>query len=125
MIEAVNRIVGQVERREYFCSGNGALGRSAGKRGSGLPAPERCRQVAYATPLLSACVYCSPRALRRPDRAVVERAVLEEQHDDVIDGARVPSPGSIRGSSDGARGQHEADERHGDEPWTATPHAVF
>jgi hypothetical protein len=32
---------------------------------------------------------------------------------------------TIRGSSDGARGQQEADQRHGDEPWTATAHAVF
>jgi hypothetical protein len=57
---------------------------------------------------------------------MVERAVLEEQHDDVIDRrARAVDRRAATGAASRARGQDEAHEHHADESWTPTAHAVF
>jgi hypothetical protein len=57
---------------------------------------------------------------------MVERAVFEEQHDDVID-RRASALGSLRDtrSSGGARDQSEREKRQADESWTTIAHAVF
>ena len=57
---------------------------------------------------------------------MIERAVLEEEHDDVIDrrATAVRRLGSAGEPGDTGR-EDEADERHGEEPWTAVAHGVF
>ncbi len=57
---------------------------------------------------------------------MIERAVLEEEHDDVIDRrAAIVQRLPAAGESGGVGGQDEADEGHGQESSTATAHGVF
>jgi len=130
VIEAVDRVVGQVERRDVLLHRERRIGQIGGEARIGLAvAPQRRRQGRVrgaALVGLPAVVAREPLGARIGSEEMVERAVLEEQHDDVID--RRASAGQrfgATGSSGGARGQGEAQQHHADEPWTPTAHGVF
>jgi len=83
--------------------------------------------LASAVPASPApAVAIEPLDARISAEEMVERAVLEEQHDDVIDRrARAVDRLAVSWSARGARGEDEPDQHHADEPWTTTAHAVF
>ena len=130
VIEAVDRIVGQVERRDVLLQREGRVGQIRGEARIGFAvAPERRRKsrVRDTTPVsLPPPVALEPIGAGIGAKEMVEGAVLQEQHDDVID-RRASALGSLRdtGPTGGARGQSEREKRQADEPWTTSAHAVF
>ena len=130
VIEAVDRIVGQVERRDVLLQQEGRVGQVGGEPRIRFPiAPARRRKgrVGRTTLVgLAPAVTPEPVGAGIGAKEMVEAPILEEEHDDVID-RRASALGSLRDTrpSGGARGQREREKRRADESWTTIAHAVF
>ena len=130
MIEAVDGIVGLGERPDVPLQEKRRVRKIDGEAQIGLAvAPERLRQggVRHAARVgLPAAVVRQPVGAGIGPEEMIERAVLEEEHDDVIDRrAATVQRLAAAGEPGGAGGQDEAHEGHGEESWTATAHGVF
>jgi hypothetical protein len=130
VIEAVDRIVGRIERRDELLHRERRVRQIGREPVIGFAvAPERRRKVRVrhsALVRLSTAVRGQPIDPGIGAEEMVERAILEEEHDDVID-RRAGALGLLgdTGSSGRAGGQKEREQRQADESWTTIAHAVF